>query len=472
MKKIVLIPVLLVVAFCQVIANKATLYTTTPTERWVETRVQVRQHTTGSATAIVYTDSLLQNVDGFGGTFNELGWDALQYLTPDERQNVLNALFGADGIYFSWGRTPIGCSDYAFQYYSYNDVKDDYEMRNFSIARDRYILIPYLKEALKIRSDLRLWASPWTPPMWMKINEHYSLKASGIKGTEVGHNRLDSLRTVVTNVTGFNMQVGYLQAYAKYLSLYVSEYRKCGIKIEMLMPQNEIAWTPCWPTCTWRSEDFAIFVGHYLGPQFKKDSIDAEIWLGTINYPNPDYIRTFMNYKGVKEYVKGIGVQWTGRQALPATHKEFAQYPLMITENQCGDGENDWSALENTWKAVLNGFQNGVSSFMYWNMVLDETCKSAWDWSQNTLVIIDRETGKARYTDEYYLMKHLSRFVQPGSRMLRTSKDDMLAFQTPSGSTVAIIYNPSGSTEEYNLRISDHFVKFSLKPRSLNTIVF
>ncbi len=62
-------------------------------------------------------------------------------------------------------------------------------MRNFSIDRYRYILIPYIKEALKLRPDLKMWS--WTPPAWMKVNEHYSQKSSGIEGTEVGHNRLD-----------------------------------------------------------------------------------------------------------------------------------------------------------------------------------------------------------------------------------------------------------------------------------------
>lgn len=127
----------------------------------------------------------------------------------------------------------------------------------------------------------------------MKVNEHYSQKSSGIEGTDIGHNRLDPARNVLGNVTGFKMQQGYLQAYALYFSKYVQAYKKNGITISMLMPQNEIAWTPCWPSCTWRAEDLAIFVTQYLGPQFKKDSLDTEIWMGTVNYPNPDYIRHF-----------------------------------------------------------------------------------------------------------------------------------------------------------------------------------
>ncbi len=157
-------------------------------------------------------------------------------VSQEERDKVMASLFVEEGVRFSLGRTPVACSDYSFGYYSYNDVKDDYTMRNFSIDRDCFILIPYIKEALKLRPDLKMWASPWTPPAWMKVNEHYSQKSSGIEGTDIGHNRLDPARNVLGNVTGFKMQQGYLQAYALYFSKYVQAYKKNGITISMLMP--------------------------------------------------------------------------------------------------------------------------------------------------------------------------------------------------------------------------------------------
>ena len=106
------------------------------------------------------------------------------------------SLFAEEGVRFSLGRTPVACSDYSFGYYSYNDVKDDYTMRNFSIDRDRFILIPYIKEALKLRPDLKMWASPWTPPAWMKVNEHYSQKSSKNSTCNIfGFSRLTILHT-------------------------------------------------------------------------------------------------------------------------------------------------------------------------------------------------------------------------------------------------------------------------------------
>ena len=174
MKKLFFILILMGVTVSIAFAQKVTMISTTISERWVENKIGMLKNPIANPDINIYMDSLLQDVVGFGGTFNELGWDALQCLSDVECQKVISSLFASEGINFSLGRTPIGASDYAFSYYSYNDVKDDYVMRNFSIDRDRYILIPYIKEALKIRPDLKIWASPWTPPIWMKVNEHYS----------------------------------------------------------------------------------------------------------------------------------------------------------------------------------------------------------------------------------------------------------------------------------------------------------
>lgn len=369
------------------------MYSTTEQERWERSKCKFTDLLNDDIGCRIYVDSLLQEVEGFGGTFNEIGWDAMQYLNEEKRTEIINSLFGTEGINFSLARTPIGCSDYSLGYYSYNDVKDDYTMRNFSIGRDRFILIPFIKSALSVKPDLKIWASPWTPPIWMKVNEHYSQKSSGIEGTEIGHNRLDSLRNVLGNVTGFKMMHGYLKAYAIYFSKYIKEYKNNGVNISIIMPQNEIAWTPCWPSCTWRPEDFSIFINKYLKPQFVKDSINTQIWLGTVNYPNPDYIRRILKDNGSGNSIDGVGVQWSGMKALPSINKDFPNLQYMQTENICGNAENDWTALERTWKNIVFCFNNGVNSYMYWNMILNETGKSWWDWAQNSLVIINRDNG-------------------------------------------------------------------------------
>jgi glucosylceramidase len=453
-------------------AQKAIMFSTTHTDRWVQSTIKPQPSKTAAKVLRVYTDSLLQSVDGFGGTFSERAWDAMQVLSEQQRLALMREFFGADGISFCWGRTPVGGNDMSLSTYTYNDVANDWTQRNFSIARDRYILLPMIKMAQKVRPDLRIWASPWTPPYWMKLSEHYSMKSNGINHTELGHNRMDPNYNVYPNLTGFKMMEGHLKAYAIYLAKYIKAYQQEGVSIEILMPQNEVQWEPCWQCCTWRAEDYAIFIGHYLGPQFDKDSIKTAIWMGTYNHPDASYVTRFFQNQEAKKYVKGIGVQWTGMQALPKIKKAFPEMPVMQTEGICGDGENDWSALEKSWERVVHCFKNGARSYMQWNLVLDETKKSLFEWTQNSLVNINRKTGQITRNDEYYLMKHLSHFVQGGSHLLKTDDDsNVLAFKNSSGKIVLVAYNPENTAVEKTILVENQKITIRLREKSINTIV-
>lgn len=456
-------------------AQKCQMYSSTDAHRWQKTNVSLtaRKGNAPDEQIIVYTDSLLQEVDGFGGTFSERGWDAMQCLNESQRLSVMTELFGADGIHFAWGRTPVGGNDLALSTYTYNDVSYDWTQRNFSIARDRYILIPMIKLAKQVRPDLKMWASPWTPPYWMKLSEHYSLKSHGINGTEVGHNRMDSHYWVYPNVTSFKMTDGCLRSYAIYLSKYLQAYRQEGINIDILMPQNEVQWEPCWQCCTWRPQDLAIFVEKYLGPQLAADSInDTDLWLGTVNYPNPQWVFDFCANQGAMKYIKGIGMQWTGMQAMPKVHEKMPDVRLMQTEGICGDGDNNWADMEKSLERIIHCFRSGASSYMQWNMVLGDDLESLFHWKQNALIIIDRKTGQITRTPEYYLMKHFSRFIQPGSRLLKVSDDhNTIAFRNHEGKTVIVSYNSADEERHVIFRVGDYSVRANLAPLSLNTII-
>jgi O-glycosyl hydrolase len=129
---------------------------------------------TANADITVNDSQVQQDWTGFGGTFNEKGWEALEALSQADRDRAIRLLFdGVDGARFVSGRIPIGASDYATSRYSLNDNANDNSMSMFSIDRDRMRLIPYIKAAMAVRPDIRFWASPWTPPPWMKSNNAY-----------------------------------------------------------------------------------------------------------------------------------------------------------------------------------------------------------------------------------------------------------------------------------------------------------
>ena len=269
----------------------------------------------------------------------------------------------------------------------------------------------------------------------------------------------------------FKMQERYLKSYELYFSKFVSAYEAEGVPLFAIMPQNEIAWAPNWPSCTWRPEDLAYFIGGYLGPQFEADSLDTEIWLGTINWGNPDYVRTVMNDKNAPKYIEGVGFQWGGGRSIKKIDEEYPELKLMNTENKCGENENDWAAFERSWGDMVHYFNSGAGSYMYWNMVLDETGKSAWGWPQNSMVIVDREAQKVIYNDEFYLFKHFSHFIQPGDKVLKSSEGaDHLAFKRKDGSLVLIIYNREETAQATSIKVEDKSLNLNLAARSISTL--
>ena len=454
------------------IAQKTSMIYTTETERWVKTKKAIQFTDSDVKIDIeIYLDSVLQVVDGFGGSFNELGYEALKVLPKRDIEKVMSALFSQEGCDFSMCRLPLGASDYALSYYSSNDVPEDFGMRDFNIDRDRYILIPYIKEALKYQPKLKLWASPWTPPSWMKVNEHYSARSGDWNGRS-GGNRMTPGAEIFNNATGFKMQERYLKSYALYFSKFVQHYKKAGISLWAIMPQNEIAYAPNWPACTWRSEDMAYFIGKFLGPRFEEDKLDTEIWLGTINSGKPDYVRTILDHKEASKYIKGVGFQWGGSKSVPVIHKEYPSFKYMQTENKCGEQENNWSSLQVSWETLVHYTNNGCSSYMYWNMILDETGMSSWGWPQNSMIVIDKNTKKVTYNDEFYLFKHLSHFVKPGDYLLKSTKGkNHLAYKSKDGNTVVLINNPEQENKTIKLKVGSRIISAKLKANSINTIL-
>lgn len=152
--------------------RKATLISTTRTDSLVSSTIDISKDK--SYHTLELNGESYQTIDGFGGCFNELGYIALKKIPNDKKEEVFRNLFDPEECNFTYCRLPIGANDYAESWYSLNETKGDYEMKNFSIERDKECLIPYIKEAEKYSGELNLFASPWSPPTWMKFPEVYN----------------------------------------------------------------------------------------------------------------------------------------------------------------------------------------------------------------------------------------------------------------------------------------------------------
>jgi glucosylceramidase len=391
-----------------------------------------------------------QEIRGFGCCFSELSALALNELSEKDKKEILDELFLPENSNFNYCRTPIGASDFATDFYSYDEVEGDYEMEHFSIERDKKLLLPLILEGVKRQPKMQMFASPWCPPLWLKTHPVYSY---GV----------------------FNRTPENLKAYALYFKKYVKAYHEAGVPIIHVHPQNEPCSNQVFPSCVWRGSELAEFIGGYLGPELEGEGVD--IFYGTINGPEGDwrygwtkychYLGLAMQNENARKYIKGVGYQWAGKFALPQTHDDYPELEIIQTESECGDGQNTWARAMEVFGLARHYFRFGSSAYVYWNLALKEGESSTWGWHQNSLVTV--KDKKATLTPEYYLMKHFSHFVKRGARYLEVKGEfssSCIGFQNPDGQKILVVYNPY----DFDKVITIEGESYKLKPQSINTI--
>ena len=382
---------------------------------------------------------------GFGGCFNELGWHALLGLAVEKRQAILESLFGPEGCDFTHCRLPIGASDYALEWYSHNECPDDLSMSQFSVARDEKYLIPYIRAAQVIQPNLEFFASPWSPPTWMKHPRAYNY------GTLIKTQAIS-------------------KAYALYLVRFIQAYTEHGINIRQVHLQNEPRADQKFPSCLWTGTEMGDFIRDYLVPAFREHGLKVETYLGTLNTPDFDgfFLPAFLDSQGS---IAGIGLQWDGKGMIQRIHHAFPELPLTQTENECGDGQQTWAYAEYVFRLIQHYLANGASAYVYWNMVLQPGGKSTWGWSQNAMITIDPASQETTFTHEFYLMKHFAHFIRPGARLIELAGElsaNAVAMKNPDGTVIVVVHNPLPRPLNLNLISTDSFGA-ELQPNSFNT---
>ncbi len=410
-----------------------------------------------------------QTMVGFGGAFSEKGWQGISSLPEVMQQEILSAIFSADtGANFNIARTPLGASDFALDWYSYDETPGDFSLQNFSIENDRTTLIPYIRAAMQHQPDLKIWASPWSPPTWMKTNRHYAMApawpgqpSNGIQANQIGSEGNDY----------FIQEQRYFETYARYFRRYVEEYKKAGIPVFAVMPQNEFNSAQPFPSCCWTPEGLARFIP-YLGAEM--DKVNVDVLLGTLERDNPDLLDRVLAVAPAKQVIKGVGVQWAGKAALPFIAKRHPKLSIWGTEHECGTGANDWHYTRYAWGMIKTYLQQGASAYHYWNIALTTDHFSTWGWPQNSLVTVDPASNSYRFNHEYYLMKHFSHFINRGAKFLPATSflgfENQLAFQNPDQSIVLVIHNDMAEVLPVRVKIGGKILRAQLPADSYNTM--
>ena len=238
---------------------------------WKETKTKLQADSQNIPLLSVDGTENIQIFKKWGTCFNELGWDALNMLPPKEQDAVLNNLFSPDGdLRFSMGRIPMNANDYARNWYSCDEVPGDFQLKYFNINRDKTTLIPYIKRVQRINPDMTFWASPWSPPSWMKVNNYYSVRSNAevnqlpakheialYEGTDNVDKTFYPKQVAVNDY--FIQDTRYLQAYANYFCKFVSAYQEEGVAISRVMFQNEPWAYSIYPACAWTPEGIIRF---------------------------------------------------------------------------------------------------------------------------------------------------------------------------------------------------------------------
>lgn len=378
---------------------------------------------------------------GFGGCFNEIGMKEIGTLVPQLQEELFDELFTEKGLDFCYNRISVAANDFAEDWYSYNDVKYDYEMKNFSIDRDKKYIIPAIKRAQERKKDMAFFASPWSPPTWMK----YPQACNYGKLIQTEEN---------------------LKAYAVYLRKFVEEYGKEGIKISQIYPQNEFSCDHKFPSSQYSAAEMENFMANYLIDEIGDK---CEVWLGTNCWM--EYIKVFstiLQNEKIRNSVKGAGFQWSATNEIKMFTEDYPEKNAVQTECECGDGNNSWGHAMHVFDIYRRSFQGGAVANVYWNMVLKEGGLSTWGWRQNSLFTI--KDGELIKNPEYYCVKHFSHFIKKGAQMLKTYShhtSSTVAFKNPDSSIVIVTANPYDKDKILTIEGKNYI----LKPKSINTII-
>ena len=407
----------------------------------------------------IYPEFQYQKVLGFGAAFTETSAVNFSLLSPDLQQKLIELYFGKSGINLNFCRTHINSADYAVSEYTY--VEDgDADLKTFSIDRERKNILPMIKEACKVNPDLWLFASPWSPPAWMKDNK--------------------------SMIHGGRLLPEYYKTWAKYFSLYLKEYKKEGINFFGVTIQNEAKAVQTWESCIWSGKEEGEFAVNFLRPTLDENGFgETKIMVWDLNKERVmERARETLSVPGAEEVVWGIAHHWYSGDHfdnLRMTHELFPDKPLIATENSSGGSiigtENWWNTVERFAKETIMDFNNFTSAIVAWNLIVDQTGGPVHNRSLSggAPVVVDTDKKDFTLRSTYYTIGHFSKFIKRGAvRIGCSSYNDAVkvtAFSNPDGEIVVVVLNTTEKDATPKIRLNNCTAEFNLPAKSLQTLI-
>ena len=407
---------------------------------------------------VVDDNQVFQTIDGFGYTLTGGSAQVINSLNSTAKQQLLQELFGSgsSSISISYLRISIGASDLNAAPFSYDDMpagQTDITLSNFSLAPDMTDLIPLLKEILAINPSLKIIATPWSAPVWMKDNNSFM---------------------------GGSLQPQYYGVYARYFVKYIQKMRAEGILIDAVTPQNEPLHPGNNPSMLMSALQQAEFIKNSLGPAFQAAAIATKIIIYDHNCDRPDYPIAVLNDGAANSFIDGSAFHlYAGDiSALSSVHNAFPGKNVYFTEQYTSstgsfDGDLKWH-LKNV---IIGSMRNWSKVALEWNMANNPAFEPHTQGGCNTCKGAITVNSSDNFTRNvgYYIIAHASKFVPAGSVRIASTLNGNLnsvAFKAPDGKKVLIVENDGNATELFNIKFNGRWVAASLEKASVGTFIW
>jgi len=412
----------------------------------------------------VVPETRLQTMLGMGASLEPTTAYNLAKLSKELRTQVLRSLVHPEGLHMNLMRICIGTPDFTGDpWYTYNDMPPgevDPDLEFFSIAADRRYILPVLREARAINPKLRFYASPWSPPGWM---------------------------TSTDDMIGGHVLPEHYDAYARYFVKFIRAYEAEGIPIHAVTIQNEpgvdrsLEEDPKWhyPSCRWTGEQERDFIRSHLGPLFRKEGINTEIWCYDHNFnvePQPGddgiaYPTIILSDPEARQYVDAVAFHgYVGEpEGMRVFQERFPDVPMYFTEGSVfgipGGGK------------LIDYLRNGAASYNAWVIMIDEQGgpNNGPFEATRTIITRDSRTNTVEYHFDYDLYHHFMHHIQPGAVRLESSEPSetlrSVAFENPGGERVLIVLNGAEEEQSFMVRMGSRTAPLHLPAAAIGTLL-
>jgi glucosylceramidase len=444
-------------------AQDASLWLTTP-DRSSLLKLQSPTIAFGSEApsgAVIDVDDAkkFQTMDGFGFALTGGSAQLISKMDASARAALLKELFTTegDGIGVNYLRVSVGASDMNDHVYSYDDLpkgETDVKMEKFSLGEDKADVIPVLKEILAIQPKIKILASPWSAPLWMKT--------SGV-------------------ARGGVLKPEYFDAYALYWVKYIEAMKAAGITIDALTVQNEPLNEKNTPSMLMLESEQADFIANHLGPALNKAGLKTKVVLYDHNLDHPMYPLSILKDKKANKYIDGTGFHLYGGtvEAFDQVHDAFPKKNLYFTEQSVTERGNtgEMNIARPVARIVIGATRHWSKNVLLWNLAADpqagpHTNEGGCTGCYGALTI---DGNNVTRLVAYYVTAHASKFIPDGSVRIDSQPSDALpnvAFRTPQGKTVLLVANTGTAATDFSVRYHGKTLKTSLSAGSVGTYVW